>query len=263
MEGAVGGGGNFADASDGAVAVGFDGEGVNITNFVLSGCTIAVFLDGVAVVDGSGALEIAEGFAEGLVAATQDPVDDFAFAHIVKVVHSKIVTEHHRFDDVSNEVAVGAVDIVEVFSKEWEGILGEFFSNGGIGKAKFINVVLIFKHGEIIRKTLNLVESPSFVSEITVGQSVFNAVGGETRKVVIGEWIEAIIRDFTGHDFVAFELATNSPGITNDLGSAVFDRFLSFGVVVHNVDAMFEGGRSDVMKEAGESLLFVVSEAPE
>ncbi len=38
---------------------------------------------------------------------------------------------------------------------------------------------------------------------------------------------------------------------------------MSFGVAVHVIDAMLEGGGSDVVEKAGEGLLFIAGEIPD
>ena len=72
-----------------------------------------------------------------------------------------------------------------------------------------------------------------------------------------------VIRDFAGENAVFFEVFHNGARITDDGGGALFGRFLSFGVTVHEIDTVFEGRGGDVVEEAGEGLLLVVGEMPD
>ncbi len=51
-----------------------------------------------------------------------------------------------------------------------------------------------------------------------------------------------IIGDFAGEDAVFLELLHDDAGVADDLLGAVFGRFLSLGVAVHEINRMFEGG---------------------
>lgn len=49
-------------------------------------------------------LEVAEGFGDGFVATTKDPVDDFALTHDVEIICGKIAAVDHRLDNVGDEL---------------------------------------------------------------------------------------------------------------------------------------------------------------
>lgn len=80
----------FGNAARDGIAIdvllgGFD-EGVNIANFGDDFGGISVFLGFVTAIGRGGALEVAEGFGEGVVTTAKDPVDNLAFSHGVEVV---------------------------------------------------------------------------------------------------------------------------------------------------------------------------------
>ena len=58
----------------------------SIADFGFNVSTIAVFFDGAATVNASGSLELAEGGAESFVAAAENPINNFAFAHGVEII---------------------------------------------------------------------------------------------------------------------------------------------------------------------------------
>ncbi len=96
----------FRDAFGGrlfVVSLGGD-ERNDIADLTFDIGTVTILLRDAASVDGGGALELAEGFAEGLVAAAEDPVDDLAFAHGEEIVHREIAADDHRFEDVGDEL---------------------------------------------------------------------------------------------------------------------------------------------------------------
>lgn len=82
------------------------------------------------------------------------------------------------------------------------------------------------------------------------------------RNVVIGNGEEMIVGDFAGKDAVLFELFVDGFGIANDFAGVLFDRFLGFGVAIHVIDGVFEGGRGNVVEEASEGLFFVMGKLP-
>lgn len=124
----------------------------------------------------------------------------------------------------------------------WEGTFGEFFADAGGFEADFVDVVFVFQDGEIVGEAFNVVKSPSIIEEITVRESIFETIGGETRNVVVGDGEEVIVGNFAGEDAVFFELAHDGARVTDDLASFFFGRFLDFFVTVHEVDAVFKGG---------------------
>ena len=148
------------------------------------------------------------------------------------------------------------------------GRKGEVFG-GEVGgdrwslEAEFVKVILIFEDGEVGVESFDFVERPGVEKEEAIGESIFEAVGGEIRSFVVGEREKFVIGDFAGEDAVFFELAGDGFGITDDLGCAFFDRFLGFGVAVHIVNAMLEGGSGDVVEEGCEGLLFIAGEVPD
>ena len=70
-------------------------ERIDIADFGFDLGIVSVFLGLFAIVGGGSALEIAEGFGEGVVTAAQDPVDNFAFGHGVEVVEAETVFGNH------------------------------------------------------------------------------------------------------------------------------------------------------------------------
>ena len=261
LEGAGGGAGKLGDTLIAFVGIAGN-ERVDIANFEFSINAIAVFFDSIAAVDASSALEIAEGFAQSLVAATQDPVDDFAFAHDIKVVHREIAAELHRFDDVSDKLEGGAGAIIMIIRKEREGRIGEFFGNFEVTEAKLVDAVFITENGDIVGKTTDLVERPGIIKEVAVTEGIFETVDGETRNIIVDKWVDLAIGNFTGEDTIFFQLAHNGARIADDFASAAFDRFLLFAVAIFDVDAMLKGGSGDIMEEGGKRSLLVMGEAP-
>lgn len=82
------------------------------------------------------------------------------------------------------------------------------------------------------------------------------------RNVVIGNGEEMVVGDFAGKDAVFFELFVDGFGIANDFAGVLFDRFLGFGITVHVIDGVFEGGRGNVVEEASKGLFFVMGKLP-
>lgn len=113
-------------------------------------------------------MEIAESSAEGFVAATQNPVDNFAFAHDIEVVHSEITAEFHRLNNVGDKLHSGTGAIVMIVYGEGEIFGGEFFGDFKIAEAEFVNAVFVLENCEIVGETTDLVESPSIKLEITI-----------------------------------------------------------------------------------------------
>ncbi len=97
MDGAIGGGRKLSDTLVASLTVlTFDKWG-DVTHLGAISGAVTIFLDGAAGINRSGALEVAEGFAKGFVAAAQDPIDNFAFAHRIEIVNGEIIAEHHGF----------------------------------------------------------------------------------------------------------------------------------------------------------------------
>ena len=107
-----------------------------------------------------------------------------------------------------------------------------------------------------------MVEGPGLVGEVTVGEGVFEAVGGETRDIVVDDGEEAAVRNFAGEDAVTFELAHDAARVADDFAGAFFGGLLGLVVAVEKVDAMLEGGGGDIVEEGGKSLTFVMGKAP-
>lgn len=72
-----------------------------------------------------------------------------------------------------------------------------------------------------------------------------------------------IIRNFAGKDVIALELLGDGARVADDLSGAFLGGFLGFGIAIHEVNAVFEGRGGNVVEKSGESLFFVVSEAPD
>ena len=72
-----------------------------------------------------------------------------------------------------------------------------------------------------------------------------------------------VIGNFASKDFVAFKLAHDGAGVTNDLTSAFFGRFLFFGIAVHEINSMFKSRGGDVVEKSSKSLFFVVRKTPD
>ncbi len=76
----------------------------DVAIFSLDTGAVAILFHGVATIDASGALEFAEGVADGFVAAAENPVDNFAFVHSIEIVDCEIIMKLHGFDNVSVEL---------------------------------------------------------------------------------------------------------------------------------------------------------------
>ena len=96
----------FRDAFGGwFFVVGLGGDkGDNIADFAFDIGAVTILFRDAASVDGGGALELAEGFTEGLVATAEDPVDNLTFAHGEEVVHREVAADDHGFEDVGDEL---------------------------------------------------------------------------------------------------------------------------------------------------------------
>ncbi len=70
-------------------------EGDDVANLAFGAGVVGVFLGGAAAVGGRCALELTEGIADGLIATAKNPVNNFTFAHDVKVVEAEIATIDH------------------------------------------------------------------------------------------------------------------------------------------------------------------------
>lgn len=94
-------------------------EGDGITNFSFNVGTVAILFDGIAAEDGGGALILTEGFTDVAVATTEDPINDFALGHRVKIVGSEVFFSDHGFDDVADELKSGTSFVAVVVGEEW------------------------------------------------------------------------------------------------------------------------------------------------
>lgn len=143
-------------------------------------------------------------------------------------------------------------------------VLGGEFGGDRLGlESDFVEVAFVFGNSEVGIESFNLIKSPGVVKEVAVAESVFETISGKGRNIVVGDRVDVVVRDFAGEDTVFFELFIDSFGIANNLAGVFFDGLLGFGVAVHIVDSVFEGGGGDVVEEAGEGLFFIVSEAPD
>lgn len=237
-------------------------ERIDVADFKLDAGAVAILFLRSAAVNASRALKIAEGFTEGFVTATQNPVDDFAFAHDIEIIHREIAAEFHRFNDIGDELKRGAGAVVVVVSEEGEGRIGEFFGDFEVAEAKFVDAVFVMKNSNIVGETADLVERPSVVEEVTIAKSIFKTIDGKTRDFVVDDGVNFTIGNFASEDAVFFQLAHNAAGVADDFASAFFDGFLFFAIAVHNVNAVFEGGGGNIVEEGGESGFFVMSKAP-
>lgn len=263
FESASGGVGKFGDALVIRIRVCTGDEGVDVADLELGVDAIAVFLECAAAVDASGTLEVAEGFTEGFVAATENPVDNFAFAHDIEVVHGEIAAELHGFDNVGDKLEGGAGAVAMEVRKEGERGFGEFLSDFKVAEADFLNAVFVFENSEIIGEAADLVEtSPSVVEEVAAAKSVFDTVDGEAGDFVIDNRIDFAIGNFASENAVFFQLAHDRAGVADDFAGTAFDRFLFFAITIHDIDAMFERWGSDVMEEGGKGGFLVMGEAP-
>lgn len=164
----------FVEVSD-ADGFGFGVGGVfrldewgDVADFRLDADAVAVFLGGGAGVDDGGTLEIAEGVAHGFVATTQNPVDDFAFAHDVEVVEGEVAAIDHGLHHVAKELESGARFVAMVFGREGEIFGSKLGSDGRSAEGDFFEVVFVLGNGKVGIEAFNVVESPSVKEEKTV-----------------------------------------------------------------------------------------------
>ncbi len=243
-------------------AVGSGDKGNDIADFGFDADGVAVFLGGGAGIDRSGALEVAEGVAQRFIAAAQNPVDDLALAHDIEVVESEVTTINHGLNHVGKEGHAGAGFVAVIDGREGEVVRRKFGSERWVGETDFVEVVFVFDNSEIVVKRFDLLEGTGGVGE-AVAKSVFKAVGGEARSIIVGDGVNMIIGDLAREDAVFFELTSDGFRVADDLGGVVLDGLLGLSIAIHKVDAVLKSGGGDVVEEAGEGLLFVVSEMPD
>lgn len=241
---------------------GFD-EGVDIADFSFDFGVIGILLGSGTVVSGSGALEIAESLGESMIATAQDPVDDFAFGHGVEIVGGEIVFGNHRAKNIGNELKVGASSRILVTLAKREITSGEFGGEFGVFETELVEAGFIAQDDDIVVETFDVGEVPGVIEEVAVTKSVFEAIGGEARNVIIGDREELVIGDFARQNAVFFELASDDAGIADDFAGASLDGFLVFGIAVEIINGMFEAGARDIVEETGKSLDFIMSEVPD
>ncbi len=129
----------------------------SITNFNIGWGAITVLFLGVARIDAGGALVVTEGFAEGFVATTQNPVDDFAFGHGIKIVGCEITFDVHRTENISEEV-IGSTGLgTVIFGEKWERFFHEIFADVEVAEAEFVDAVFVFQDDDVVRKSLHVV----------------------------------------------------------------------------------------------------------
>lgn len=241
---------------------GFD-EGVDIADFGFDFGVIGILLGSGTVVSGSGALEIAESLGESVIAAAQDPVDDFTLGHGVEIVGGEIVFGNHRAKNIGNELKVGASSRAMIIGRENEITGGEFGSEFGIFETELVEAGFIAQDDDIVVETFDVGEIPGVIEEVAVAKGIFKAIGGEARDVIIGDREELVIGDFARQDAVFFELASDDAGIADDFAGASLNGFLMFGIAVEIINGMFEAGAGDIVEETGKSLDFIMSEVPD
>lgn len=169
MDGAVRLGRKVGDARGRDGSVGAHDERNDIADFGFDAGAIAVFFDSGAVIDGGSALEITEGFADGFVATTENPVDNFAFVHSIEVVEGEIITKLHGADDVGDELEGGAGFVAAVFGKEREGRFDKILTDAFGAEAEFVDVVFVLEDSNVVIESFNFIESPGVVEEVAVG----------------------------------------------------------------------------------------------
>lgn len=257
----------FRDAAGDLVAIdilfgGFD-EGIDITNFGFDFGMVGVLLSIGEAISGSGTLEITEGIGEGVIAAAQNPVDDFAFGHGVEVVDTDEIFGNHCIQDVGDELEAGAASRFVVVGAEREVAGGEFGGEFGILETEFIEARFVAENGDIIIKAFDFGESPGVIEEVAVAEGILEAIGGEAGDFVVGDGEEFVIGNFAGEDAVFFELAGDDAGTSDDFTGAGFDGLLVLGIAIEIVDSVFETGAGDIVEKAGEGLNLVVGEVPD
>lgn len=157
----------------------------------------------------------------------------------------------------------GADFVAVIDEREGEVLGGKFGSEVGGLETDFVEIIFILHKNEVSVKSFDLIKSPSIEQEMAVAEGVFEAISGEVGGFVVGDREEFVVGDFTRKDTVFFELAGDGFGFADDFAGVFLDGFLGFGITVHVVDSVFEGGRGNVMEETGEGLFFVLGEAPD
>lgn len=235
----------------------------DVADFALDAGTVAILLSSSAGVDSGGVLELAEGFGDSAIATTENPVDDFAFTHDVEVVRCEVTTDDHRVNNIGDELESSTRFVAIIDAEERKGSLDELDTTFGGLETDFVESVFVFEDGEVLVEGLNLVEGPGIEKEETITKGIFEPVGSQTRGVIVGDRVDMIIGNFARENIVTFELLHDDAGVTNGLFGLGFDRFLVFGITVHIVDTMFEGRRGNIVKEASESLAFILRKMPD
>jgi len=94
-----------------------------------------------------------------------------------------------------------------IFLAEKEIAGGELGGKFGIFEPELIETGFVAENGDIVIETLNVGKIPGVKEEVTITKSIFEAVGGKARDIVIGDGEELVIGDFSREDAVSFELA--------------------------------------------------------
>lgn len=256
---------DVGDALRGDVAFAVDSldKRRNVTDFDFDASIVTVFLGSSARAEGGGALELTESFADGFVAATEDPINDFAFAHNKEVFFGEVTANDHRVDDVGDELKADASLVIAAGGKERKGLFDEVGADLRGLEAELVKLGFVLEDGDVVVKSFDLIKGPDAKNEEAVREGVLEAIGGEIRNGVVGDRVEVIIGNFAGEDAVFFELTHNGTRIANDLASAIFERFLSLSVAIHKIDAMLKSRRGNIVEKTGEGLFFVVGEFPD
>lgn len=238
-------------------------EGVDIANFGFDLSSISIFFNLVAVVGGSSALEIAEGFSEGVITATENPVDDFALGHGVEVVEAEAILGNHGIQNISDELEAGASGRSVIFFAKRKIASGELGSELGVFKAEFVEAGFVAEDGDVVVETFDVREIPGIKKEVAIAESIFETVSGEAGDIVVGDGEEFVIGDLAGENAILFELAGDGAGVADNFAGAGLDGFLMFGVAIKVVDSMFETGAGDIVEKTSEGLNFIVGEIPD
>ena len=114
-------------------------------------------------------MELAKSLAQGFIATAQNPVNNFAFGHEIEVVKGEKTFMNHGTKNVGDELEGGAIFVAMVGREEGEAGYNELLANINVSEAEFVEILFVFKDGEILIKGFNLVESPSIKKEKAVG----------------------------------------------------------------------------------------------
>lgn len=206
---------------------------------------------------------LAESFADGTVAAAENPVDDFALTHDKEVVEAEIAAVDHGFDDIGSELDDETGFVTVVNDELGQSSLDKISTDVEVFETELVETTFVFENGEVTVILLDLGEVEGIEEEETIAKSILKPVGGEARSFIVGNGIEMKIGDLGDEDTVALELAGDDARVADDFCGVFFERLLALGIAIHVVDNVFESGRGNIMEKSSESLDFVVSEVPD